>query len=74
MDKDAIKKLGNEVARVAEHDGIKAFRDKDKIIFMIQDAPQELRRLADALEKINVKEIQALVAFKESDRGPAASK
>ena len=70
MDKQQGEKLGSELARVAEHNGLKAFRDKDKIIFMIQDAPQELRRLADALEKINVREIQALVAFREQDRDP----
>ena len=68
-DAQAGKKLGNELAKVAEAHNLKAFRDKDKIIFVIQDAPQELRRLADALDKINVKEIQALVAFKADDAG-----
>jgi hypothetical protein len=61
---EAAKRLSNEIAKIGEHD-LKAFRDKDRVIFMIQDAPEELRRLADALEKINIREIQAIVAFKD---------
>ena len=35
---------------------------------MIQDAPEELRRLADALGKLNVNEIKALVAYADPAR------
>lgn len=66
MDKGEAKKLGNELAKVAEHN-LKAFRDKDRVIFVIQDAPMELRKLADALERMDVREIQALVAFKAKE-------
>ncbi len=64
MNKEGAKKIANELEKIRETD-LKAFRDKDRVIFVIQNAPEELRRLADALEKINIREIQALVAFKE---------
>ncbi len=64
MDKGDAKKLSSELAKIGEHN-VKAFRDKERVIFMIQDAPEELRRLADALERINIREIQAIVAIKE---------
>ena len=60
---DKVEKISHELARVDEGK-LKAYADKDRVIFMIQDAPMELRKLADALEKINVREIQALVAYK----------
>ena len=59
---DEFQRLSRELAKV-EHGELKAFTDKGKVVFMIQNAPDELRRLADALEKINVGEIQALVAY-----------
>jgi hypothetical protein len=67
VDKEHAKKLGNEVAKLSQENTLKAFRDKDSVIFVIQDAPEELRKLADALEKVNVREIQALIAFKQPD-------
>lgn len=70
MDKDKAEKFSHELARV-EEGKLKAFADKDRVIFMIQDAPVELRKLADALEKINVREIQALVAYKVKPAHPA---
>ena len=60
---DEMKKIRSALARVNETK-LKAYSDKDKVLIMIQDAPEELRRLANALEKINVTEIQALVAYK----------
>lgn len=68
MDNEGVKKITTELAKLDEAH-LKAFRDKDRVIFVIQDAPEELRRLADALEKINVREIQALIAFKDPSLG-----
>jgi len=59
---EEFRRLSNELAKV-EQGQLKAFADKGRVIFMIQNAPDELRRLADALEKINIGEIQALVAY-----------
>lgn len=72
MDKERAKRIGNELAKV-EEGHLKAFRDKDRVIFVIEDAPAELRRLADALERMEVREIQALVAFKQGEPPPPAS-
>jgi hypothetical protein len=71
---DKVEKISHEIARVEEAN-LKAYADKDRVIFMIQDAPTELRKLADALEKINVREIQALVAYKvaKKDAAPKAA-
>jgi hypothetical protein len=60
---DNVEKISHELLRVDEAK-LKAYADKDRVIFMIQDAPMELRKLADALERINVREIQALVAYR----------
>jgi hypothetical protein len=65
---DEMKKIRSALARVNETK-LKAYSDKDKVLIMIQDAPEELRRLANALEKINVTEIQALVAYKSLATG-----
>lgn len=54
--------LNQALSRV-EGGKIKAITDGDRVYLMIQDAPEELRRLADALEKLNVNEIKALVAY-----------
>ena len=59
---ESFRRLSNELAKV-EDGSVKAFADQGKVIFMIQNAPDELRRLADALEKINIREIQAMVAY-----------
>jgi hypothetical protein len=59
---DKIERITHELARVDEGK-LRAYSDKDRVIFMIKDAPVELRKLAEALEKINVREIQALVAY-----------
>lgn len=59
---DSFRRLSSELAKVDEGQ-LKAFADKGRVLFMIQNAPDELRRLADALEKINIQEIQALVAY-----------
>ncbi|RMG17570.1 MAG: hypothetical protein D6731_03905 [Planctomycetota bacterium] len=47
---------------------IKAVTDGDRVILMIQDAPEELRRLADALEELNVNDVSALVAYTNPNR------
>lgn len=64
---DTVEKISHELARV-EEGKLKAFADKDRVMLVIQDAPMELRKLADALEKINVREIQALVAYQAPGR------
>jgi hypothetical protein len=59
---DEIRKITTELAKI-EEGKVKAIAEGDKVYLMIQDAPAELRRLADALEKIDVREIKALVAY-----------
>jgi len=75
---DEIRKITRELAKIDEGK-VKAIAEGDRVYLMIQDAPAELRRLADALEKIDVREIKALVAYakpgaeplrKESSRTP----
>ncbi|GIW72452.1 MAG: hypothetical protein KatS3mg102_1994 [Planctomycetota bacterium] len=59
---EAVRRISRELARV-EQGNLRAFADEDRVILVIQDAPNELRKLADALEKVNINEIQALVAY-----------
>jgi hypothetical protein len=59
---DEIRKITHELARIDDAK-VKAMADGDRVILLIQDAPSELRRLADALEQIDVREIKALVAY-----------
>ena len=73
LDPEGIKRLTHEIAKVGDRD-VKAFRDKDRVILVIQNAPEELRKLADALEKASVSEIQAVVAFQEPKPKPKAAK
>ncbi len=47
---------------------IKAVTDGDRVYLVIQDAPEELRRLADALEALNVNDVSALVAYTNPKR------
>jgi hypothetical protein len=68
-----VENLGmNEAMKnaLAKIDGgkIKAVADGDKVVLMIQDAPEELRRLADALEELNVNDVSALVAYTNPKR------
>jgi hypothetical protein len=74
---ESIHNLSNELAKV-EHGQLKAYADNGRVIFVIQNAPDELRRLADELERINIGEIKALVAYEvpkpKSDEGKASSK
>jgi len=70
---DEIRKITNELAKI-EEGKVKAIAEGDKVYLMIQDAPAELRRLADALEKIDVREIKALVAYAKPGAGSAADK
>ena len=59
---DELRKITHELAKLDDAK-VKAMADGERVILMIQDAPSELRRLADALEKIDVREIKALVAY-----------
>lgn len=47
---------------------IKAIADGDRVYLVIQDAPEELRRLADALEALNINDVSALVAYTNPKR------
>lgn len=67
MVSDELERMNNALAKV-EGGKIKAITDGDRVYLMIQDAPEELRRLADALEKLNVNEIKALVAYANPTR------
>lgn len=59
---DELERMNMALAKI-EGGKIKAITDGDRVYLMIQDAPEELRRLADALEKLNINEIKALVAY-----------
>jgi hypothetical protein len=63
---DEIKRITTELAKI-EEGKVKAIADGDRVYLMIQDAPAELRRLADALEKMDIREIKALVAYARPD-------
>lgn len=74
MDED-LGGLSGALAKI-EHGKIKAISDQNKVYLVIQDAPDQLRRLAAELERINVREIKALIAYinepiKEADQAPA---
>lgn len=69
---DEIRKITTELAKI-EEGKVKAIAEGDKVYLMIQDAPAELRRLADALEKIDVREIKALVAYAKPGAVPSAA-
>jgi len=47
---------------------IKAVTDGDRVYLVIQDAPEELRRLADALEQLNINDVSALIAYTNPKR------
>ena len=64
---DDVERMNHALARL-EGGKIKAIADGDRVYLMIQAAPEELRRLADALEKLNVNEIKALVAYADPAR------
>ena len=67
MVSDELERMNHALAKI-EGGKIKAITDGDRVYLMIQDAPEELRRLADALEKLNVNEIKALVAYANPTR------
>lgn len=64
---DDLEKMNHALARI-EGGKIKAVSDGDRVYLMIQDAPEELRKLADALEKLNVNDIKALVVYADPKR------
>ncbi len=59
---DDLEPMSHALAKI-EAGKVKAVTEGDRVYLMIQDAPEELRRLADALEELNVNEIKALVAY-----------
>lgn len=67
---DDLQKISRALAKV-EEGKIKAYSEGDRVLLLIQDAPGELRKLAAALEKLQVSEIQALVTFKQTPPKPA---
>jgi len=74
---DRIDNIGHALARMDDNK-LAAYADGDNILFLIKDAPDQLRELADKLEQIDVNQIQAIVAFKspkssESSEGPENS-
>jgi hypothetical protein len=69
---DELRKITHELAKIDDAK-VKAMADGERVVLMIQDAPSELRRLADALEKIDVREIKALIAYGQpAKRGNSA--
>lgn len=58
---DKIEKITNALDQGLKSGKISAYSKGGKILLMIQDAPDELRRLADTMEKIGVSEIKAFV-------------
>ena len=63
---DAMK---HALARIENTGGkIKAVTDGDKVYLVIRNAPDELRKLADALEQLNVNDVSALVAYTNPNR------
>jgi hypothetical protein len=72
---DDFQKMKHALTRV-EGGKIKAVTDGDKVFLFIQNAPDELRKLADALEQLNISDVSALVAYtnakvRESQRATA---
>lgn len=69
MDEDLARMsaMKNALSRI-EGGKIKAVSDGDKVYLVIQDAPEELRRLADALEQLNINDVSALVAYTNPQR------
>jgi len=59
----------NEIIRIrkvldhAQNGKISALAEGDRVLIMIQNAPEELRKLADAMERIGVSEMRAFVAY-----------
>ena len=64
---DELERLQHALTRI-EGGKVKALSDGDRVYLMIQDAPMELRRLADALEKLNISDLKALVIYGDPRR------
>ena len=62
---DDLERMGAMKHALSKIEGskIKAVTDGDKVYLVIQDAPEELRRLADALEQLNVTDVSAIVGY-----------
>ena len=66
-DLERMNAMKHALAKI-EGGKIKAVADGDRVYLVIQDAPEELRRLADALEQLNVNDVSALVAYSNPTR------
>ena len=60
---DEIAKIKSALNRTNLGGKVTALQEGGKVLLMIQDAPDELRRIADEMEKIGVREIKAFVAY-----------
>lgn len=58
-----LSKLTHALNTRFEGSKVTALAEGGKVLLMIQDAPDELRRLADEMERIGVSEIKAFVAY-----------
>jgi hypothetical protein len=65
---EAVRRISRALSNV-DQGHLRAFADDDRVILVVQDAPEQLRRLADALEKVNVGEIQAMIAYTRPETG-----
>lgn len=62
---DNLGDFSRQLARITPG-SVKAVADGDRILIVIQNAPDELRKLANELERLNVQEVRALVAYKKA--------
>lgn len=60
---DELSKITSALNTRFEGGKVTALAEGGKVLLMIQDAPDELRRLADEMERIGVSEIKAFVAY-----------
>jgi hypothetical protein len=59
----SIERISRELSSVSASK-LRAYAEGDRVLIMVQNAPAELRKLADELEKIEIKEIQAMIAYR----------
>ena len=70
---DNIERITHELATISENK-LRAYANGDQVLILVQNAPQELRKLADELEKIEINEIQAMVAYRNPNAPKKAKK
>lgn len=64
---ERVSAMKNALTKI-EGGKMKAVTDGDRVYLVIQDAPEELRRLADALEQLNINDVSALIAYTNPTR------